>query len=308
MSETAATQLNRIVQMIAELSRREREGLPSLRLAEVAERMGVSEKQIEKDIRTLTAVGEDADHEWVGSLSVLQEGDQIALSSRGTFQRPVRLTPDELLAIQIGLAGEDGTQPLSRELAHLVEAARQPVAAQVSAAQHAGADESRVVDLARAAAAQRRCLEIVYAGAKGEPGRRIIEVHGITGYQGRYYLRSWCRAADGERIFRADRVLDARLLPDTFDGRPLPDHDGVFAAPPESREAVRVRFHPAIARWVAEEHPHAEHERDGAVVVTYEVTEPAWLARTVLGYGEHAEVIDPPAYRRLMRLLTGGEA
>ena len=300
MSETATGQLNRIVQMIAELSRREREGMPPLRLGDVAARMGVSEQQIEKDIRTLTSVGEDAEHDWISSLSVVQEGDEIALSSQGPFRRPVRLTPDELLAIQIGLLSEDGGADLSARLAALLETRREGADA-VHAAPHAGASEARIVDLARLAAQQHRLLELVYTGGRGgEPSRRVVEVHGVLGSEGKFYLRCWCRDADGERTFRADRVLEARLLEQSFAPRQVP-LDVVFTAAADQLEEVRVRFHPDIARWVAEEHPGAARDDDGGIVVRYQVSEPAWLVRTVLGYGEHAEVLDPPEYRRMLR-------
>ncbi len=42
---TAALQVNRIVTMVSDLSRRERTGEPDVALAELAERLGVSEAE-----------------------------------------------------------------------------------------------------------------------------------------------------------------------------------------------------------------------------------------------------------------------
>lgn len=303
MTDTAPQQLNRMIQMVAELSRRERDGQELVAISEVAQHLGVSRAQVERDIRTLTMVGDDPEHDWLGSLSVIQEGDHIALSSRGHYQRPVRLTPDELLAIQAGLSDDEDGQALSSALAAMLDMPQGP---SVSGVEVAGPDEARVVDMARAAAAESQCMEIVYAGgSRGGPERRVIEVHDVVAARGRFYLIAWCRARNAQRHFRADRVLEAKLLREVFERRgefPLFDHpDQVFNAPAEVREQVRVRFTPAVARWVMEEFPDAREGRDGSAEVTYEVGEPAWLVRTVLGYGADAEVVEPPAYRRLLR-------
>lgn len=301
MTDTADRQLGRIIQLVAELSRREREGEPPLRLAEVAALFGVAPADVERDIRTLTTVSDAADHDWLGSLSVLQEGDQIALSSRGHFRRPVRLTPEEALAIQVGLAEDGAETPLAAELAALLSAGEAD-AARWRTAESRGPDEARTVDIARQAAGERRCLELLYAGSGRAPARRTIEVHQVLSAGGRFYLVAWCRAANGKRHFRADRVLEAKLLDETFTRRPeMREPRKLFEAPPESRETVTVRFAAGIARWIAEQHPDATREADGRVSVRYDVSDPAWLMRTVLQYGPEAEVLDPPAYRALMR-------
>ena len=302
MSDTADRQLNRLVQMVAELSRREQSGAPLVRIAEVAAELGVSIQQIEQDLRTLTAVSDDPEHDWLSSLSVVQEGDEIALSSRGHFRRPIRLTPDELLAIQVGLADEPDGADLSARLAELlgVQADMPPV----SATEWAGPDEGRIIALARQAANEARCLEISYAApGAGEPTRRVIEVEQVLGARGRFYLVSWCRAAGARRHFRADRVLEARLLNERFTPRDWGDDGIVYSK--EGSEPVKVRFHQDIARWIAEEHPRASRDRQGGVTVSYEVSDPGWLVRTVLGYGEHAEVIEPAEYRSLVRSMVG---
>ena len=308
MSTPAAGQLNRIVQLVAELSRRERNGEQPLSIAEVAASLGASAQDIERDLRTLTSAGDSADQDWLGSLSVFQEGNTVGVSSLGPFRRPIRLTPEELLAIQVGLSMENDGGTLSHELAALLELPDGGADA-VSAAQATGPDEGRVVDLARRAARERRCLEILYSGARaGEPIRRTIEVHQVMGDGGHWYLVAWCRNANAPRRFRAERVLEARLLDEPFVPRPeLSESEAgheVFAASEDAQREVVVRFTPAIARWLFEDHPSAERDAQGGVTVRYAVAEPAWLLRTVLQYGAEAEVVAPPEYRALMRTAT----
>jgi len=303
MSDAAATQLNRIVQLVAELSRREREGRGFATLAELASRFGVPAAQIERDVRTLTVVKDDPDHEWLSSLLVLQEGDRIALESRGHFRRPVRLTPDEAAAIQIGLAMDRRGGPLSDDLAALLEAGS-GAAETWHALESVGPGAAAVADIAARAATARRCLELEYAGSDGTLTTRVVDVHRVVEFEGRGYLIAWCRLSGGRRHFRADRVLRATILDETFSVRgelAAADPDGVFRPPAEALDKVRVRFSPAVARWLTERYPDAEREESGSVVVTYEVGDVHWLVRTVLQYGPEAEVLGPAPYREAVR-------
>lgn len=317
MSETAALQVNRLVQLVAELSRSaddDGEGVP---IGDVAERLGVSATQVERDIRTLTAVSDNPDGAWLQSLSIWQEGDRVSATSLGPYRRPLRFTPMELLAIQIGLAWEmeggagsagQGGAPLAAEFAKLLtDAAAEP--AQVSIMPISGEGEQDVVELAQRAAAEHRVLTILYAGEGDLAGAgRSVEPHQVAYADGHWYVVAWCRKSQGWRHFRADRVIDAALEEDRFAPRAgfhaLETPAEVFrkdAAP----VPVRVRFSPAVARWLAERYPEGRALADGGLEVEFQVLDPHWLARHILQYGSDAEVIEPPAVRALMKRVLG---
>src|SRR5262245_10078442 len=156
-------QLNRIVSLVAELTRREREGLGSVALTDLANRLETTPNQIESDIRTLTLLGDDPDAEWLLSLRVWQEGDRVMIHSGGPYQRPIRFTGEELMAIQLGLADavESGGR-LSLELGELLASAER--------ATHALAGRGRVSpafgNLLRAAIDDRRKVAIRYTGER----------------------------------------------------------------------------------------------------------------------------------------------
>ena len=105
-------------------------------------------------------------------------------------------------------------------------------------------------------------------------------------------------------------MLDASLEEETF--TPRADHHDI-AAPAETfrKEStpvpVRVRFTPAVARWLAERYPDARPLVGGGLEVEFQVLEPHWLVRHILQYGADAEVIEPPAIRALMqKVLAAG--
>jgi proteasome accessory factor C len=302
MSETAATQLNRIVTLVAELTRRAAAGAPALTLAEVAADQDTAADQIQRDIRVLTQASDEPDAEWLQSLSIWQEGDRLSLSSRGPFRRPIRFTGDEVLALQAALATEEGAASrLSRELAGVVQGGV-PAGGAFAVAPGAGAGEAEVADLARRAMDERRVLSILYARERDRAGTaRSIEPHQVVFAEGRVYIVAWCRKSGGWRNFRADRVIDALLEKETFAPRedfvPFVEGEAVFRAEPDAVDEVTVRFSPEIARWLEERYPAANRQTDGSAVVTFKVADPGWLVRHVLQYGPEAEVLAPAEYR-----------
>jgi proteasome accessory factor C len=309
MSETASTQLNRIVTVVAELSRREAAGAPALTLAEVAAGQGTTAEQIQRDVRSLTQASDEPEAEWLQSLSIWQEGDRLSVSSRGPFRRPIRFTGDELLALQVGLATEEGEEcRLSKELADVVRAGAPAGAGDPTVAMRlaSGAGEAAVADLARRAIEHGRVLSILYAGERDRAGTaRSIEPHQVIFAEGRVYIVAWCRKSAGWRNFRADRVIDAIPELDHFRVRPdfvpFAEGEAVFRAEPDAVDDVTVKFGPAIARWLEERYPGANRLKDGSAVVTFQVADPGWLVRHVLQYGPDAEVLAPAEYREAVR-------
>jgi len=298
LSESAVTQTGRIVSMVAELTQRADRGEADMTVDEIARRFDTTPAQVRHDVVALTAASEDAQTDWLSSITIEQEGDRLSVTSRGPFRRPVRLTSAELTAIQIGLAMEsDPPPPMARALADLLGDTPAPA---IRALPQGSDREARVLDLARRALDERLTLQVKYAGARDRVGvDRIIEPHEVVYEDGNYYLIAFCRKADDWRRFRADRVLDAALGADRFEPRDPPP-PVLFAH--QEPDPVQVRFAPAIARWIRERYPDAREDGDGSVVVTYQVADPQWLVRTVLQYGADAEVVGPEEYRTVMRM------
>lgn len=293
--------------LVAELSRRARAGEPAATVAQLAAEFRVTPDQIRRDVRMLTDAHDEPDGDWLSSVTVIHEGDTLEIVSAGPFQRPIRLTAEELMAIQIGLAGEgDGAVALSAELGSLVDAGTEPP---VHVAPGAGETEQQVVHLALDAIDTRRLLALRYAGERDRAGsNRVVEPHDVVYANGRHYVIAWCRAASGWRHFRADRVLDAALERGHFtwrDDRRAPTGPGDVFRVVDEPDEVTVRFAAGIARWLAERHPDARRQPDGSVLVTFRVSEPRWLVRHVLHYGPEAEVMEPPEYRDMLRRATG---
>lgn len=299
-------QLNRIVGLVADLSRAERDGRQAITLGELAERLDVSTQQLAADLRVLTLLGETPGAEWLLSLRVWQEGDHLAVSSAGPFRRPIRFLPEELLAIQLGLAGLDHQAAALREgLAMLL----QHPSGQAGWSSNGG--EGDVALFTRAVEEHFR-VRVEYAGLDAwDSSERIIQPHQVVSAEGKTYVVAWCERAAGWRRFRLDRMLDAGLIDGHFTPRadfaPVTGPDDLFLEPEDGVDDVRVRFSPRVSRWIRERHPEGTTLPDGSYLVTYRVASEDWLVRQVLQYGEDAVVEAPAYYRRLVQQRVAEE-
>jgi predicted DNA-binding transcriptional regulator YafY len=301
---TASDQLSRIVQLVAELSRAESRGAGPPTLETLARSFGVTPADIAADIRTLTLLGEHSDADWLLSLSAWQQEGRVGVSSAGPFRRPVRLTPEELLALRVALATEPGGEVVAGKLG----AAGQ----RGGGAGHPAIPPSRhPADLLTNAIAEQRAVELRYAGeGERDAATWLLHPHQLVDYRDRTYLIAWAPQPAAWRHFRLDRILEARPTDDRFaprdDFAPVRNPADLFRAPDDAVDQVVVRFSPGVARWVRERYAGCRDLPDGGVEVGFRASSPDWLVRRVLEYGPDAEVVEPAAYREAVRRAVMG--
>ena len=293
---TATEQFARIVSLVAELSRRERRGEDAPAIHDLAERHGVTDRDIADDIRTLTVLGDRAhEAEWLLSIRIWQQEDRVSITSEGPFRRPVRLSPEEALAVQMALALDADGAGLATRLTNLWNG--ETVTASVK-----GKREESPADLVRMAIRDHAVLEIEYAGeARREVRTRCIQPHQMVESGVRTYVVAWTEDVGAWRHFRLDRILSASMTDRRFEPRsdfePMEQPRDSFR-PRSATERVAVRFSPEAAPWITEFYPGHESLPDGSVLVHFDASSPEWLVRRILEFGSDAEVIGPEDYRR----------
>lgn len=81
----------------------------------------------------------------------------------------------------------------------------------------------------RRAARERRRLFLSYADGSGAPSSRVVWPLGLFWWGDRWSVGAWCELREGFRVFRLDRVVDARVLDDRFPDEPERSLGAFFA-------------------------------------------------------------------------------
>src|SRR5262249_22188386 len=240
------------------------------------------------------------------------DGDRVTITYDAGIDRPLRLTPDEALALVVALRmlaempGIDGRDAIERALAK-IEAAAGDIADAPVAVRIPG-DTDRLASI-RDAVERRRAMRITYYTAtRDETSDRVIDPMRVLVVEGRAYVEAWCRQAEAVRLFRVDRIdgfteLDEpATLPRQARSNDL--RSGVFQASPD-QPLVTLPVS-RDARWINEYYPcesvidtDAEQWR-----VTLRASDLLWARRLVLGLGSNVVVLDPPELAEAVREET----
>src|SRR6266576_1696840 len=299
MPDTSVTQAPRLIELIAWLSQGDSGATITYKAA--ARKFGVSEAQIRNDLDVLVHLS-DEHKDFLASVRVAIVADGFTVVSRGPFRRPIQFSAEEGLALLLGLGAVQG----GRGVAAKFKKGTETIESAYAIGSAPSADLDGVLAVARTARDEKRKLELLYCGSAGEPSRRIAHVHQIVENAGRWYVIAWCEKVQDFRRYRAERILEVRLLPQDFRPqvlfKPIQDPKELLSA--DGTVPAQVAFSKKIVRWLKEKYPNGREQSDGRYVVTFQVADPAWFVREVLQYGAEAQVLAPEGLREAVRRMV----
>ncbi len=273
---------------------------PGIPVTEAAAGLSISVRQLNEDLELLWVCGLPG-YGPGDLIDMALDGDRITITYDAGIDRPLRLNPDEALALVVALRmlaetpGTGSRDAIERALAKIESAAGDLADAPVAVG--APADDERL-DAVRAAAEGGHALQITYyTAARDETSERVVDPMRVLMVGGRAYLEAWCRRAEGTRMFRVDRIdgfteLDEPAAPPP-DARPHDLTGGVFHPTPDL-PLVTLRVGRG-GRWITEYYPVESVRRDGDEwVVEMRVTDLGWAQRLLLGLGPEVTVAGPP--------------
>jgi proteasome accessory factor C len=277
---------------------------PGTPIPQIAAEFDVSAEQMQRDIELIWMCGLPG-HSPGDLMDVVWEGDRVTLSNAEVIAKPLRLTPQEGLALVAALRALSGvpglveTAAIDRALAKLEAAFGSAVSSErVVAAGHVEIDAA-VMTAAKDALARGRRLHLRYwVPARDEETERDVDPVRLFTGDGATYLSGWCLQVDAMRTFRLDRVLAATMLEDAAqphdDTRRSSPDDRVFIPDPGD-PLVTLELDPAV-RWVADYYPCEEvvERGDGGLVVRLRTRDDNWVRRLALGLAGYGRVVDPP--------------
>jgi predicted DNA-binding transcriptional regulator YafY len=219
--------------------------------SELAERLGVSDRTLRRDVDRLRSLGYPVD-----ATPGVAGGYRLAA---GTHMPPLLLDDEEAVAIAVGLraaaeAAVTGIEETSvRAMAKLEQVLPDRLRRRVVAVHGTvvplrwGPGRGPEVDPAALAVLGQACrdheeVRFEYQRRDGESSRRLVEPHQLVSAGRRWYLVAWDVRRGDWRTFRLDRLTEARLAGGRFTAREIPGGDAAaFVARSLSTMPTRYR-------------------------------------------------------------------
>jgi proteasome accessory factor C len=287
---------------------------PRITYAEAASDLGVSEKQLRDDLNQLWLCGLPG--YGPGDLIDFEfSGDTIEVTFTAGIDHPLRLTSPEATGVLVALRA-------LADVPGMVDpaAARSAIAKIESAAGMAGhgagmpvaaVDEPAPIESEAAAAVRAgvrdgHALAIEYYSASHDMlSSRVVDPIRVVLVADHSYLEAWCRSAEGVRLFRFDRIVDARVL----DEPSSPPQPAVQAGPDTSLFDADPSLPSAkllidrSASWMFDYYPLREVRElpDGTLEAEMTYASDDWMARFVLGFGSAVRVLEPASLAQRVR-------
>jgi proteasome accessory factor C len=329
MSTVARDRIRRCLAMVPLIRAR-----PGIRIPELASIFGVRDEEIWSDITevlTLCGVPPYLPHNY---LVFALHGDRVSIRFAEHLARPVHLTLQEALAIDLALRSVSGGRPpafgdaaprLRRKLRDLL-GGRERLALETFDRSVAGTPPSEVVTgiilkLKEAMSRNRAVRVDYYTASRDTVSTRRLAPYGLIDHLGFWYviardLERHPEAGSGRAFpFRVDRLRDVEILgdceyevPDDFTTESF-RRDAMWTEGPDDIE-VEVRFAASSAARVREEAERRDLRElaGGEVVRTFRIQRerPRWLYTHVARYGAEAEILSPREVRRGMAQFLDG--
>ncbi len=301
---------------------------PGIRIPELASIFGVRDAEIWEDITevlTMCGVPPYLPHNY---LVFAIHGDSVSIRFAEHLSRPVHLTLQEALAIDLALrsvsggrlpAFGDAAPRLRRKLRELLggpdRAALDTFDRHVAGTPPSDLVTETICLLKEAMGRNIAVRAVYYTASRDDVTERTIEPYGLIDHRGHWYVIAHDRLRDRMVSFRVDRLRSAVLLPD--EEYEVPDdftaeqfrRDDLYT-PQADDLAVKVRFEQSLAARMREETDRKSLQElpDGRVVKTFRMApgRPRWLYTHVARYGPQAEILSPPEIRAGMAAFLDG--
>lgn len=286
-------------------------------IRELAQESGVSEKTIRRDLQTFAKVGfqlqEEKQAHGRKAWKLVVSGDTPSLS----------FNIDEALALYLGrrfldplagtYVGDAAQRAFVKIKSCLGSAATRYVEKMAGNLCHRviGASDysqkSELIDRLMQGIEERHQVYLTYRSLQAtEPVSYHVYPYGLAYFRGSLYLVAHAPDHEEVRHYKVDRIEDVAIedlpftRPDDFDlASHLAGAFGVFQG--QGDVTVRIRFAPAVARYVAESRWHASQQlapqRDGSLLAQFRLSHTEEIKRWIMSFGSNAEVLEPAQLR-----------
>lgn len=238
------------------------------------------------------------------------------------FLPAYELTKNEILAFFIGeelfrrYLGTSFEQPLRVALDKIVQYLPENVSydaqAEISTFAFTGGttidvDPLLLLDLHEAINLKNQVEILYYSASSGKSDKRIVDPYHLHNVRGDWYLIAFCHKRKQVRDFLMGRIKECKILASNFQTKgdfSINEYlsKGFFAERGDKLIDIVIRFDEYQARWIRDRqwHPSQEIEElsSGELILRLKVGGIQEVKRWIMGYGPHAEVLEPESLRQ----------
>lgn len=284
---------------------------PRVTRAEAAEDLGVSLEQLDADLKQLWVCGLPGG--FGGDLIDFDfSGDTVEVIFSAGVDKPLRLTSPEATVVLMALRaladipGAVDPEAARSAIAKIETAAGIAARGSGAAVDEPAAAESQATAAVRSAVRDNCAVAIDYYAASHDAlSSRVVDPIRIVVIGDHSYLEAWSREAEGVRLFRFDRIVDAQVLDE-----PAAPPEAALAAPPDTSlfdadptlPSATLELAPSAA-WMFEYYPMRllRELPDGYCEAAMTYASDDWMTRLVLGLGPAVRVLAPEALAQRVR-------
>jgi proteasome accessory factor C len=281
-------------------------------IEQLAKDFNIAPKEILKDLNLLFVCGLPG-YTPLELIDLSFETGFVSVIDPQSLDRPRKLSRRELIALILSLDGLSLSRPVGDQLGFEIELLRQKISAVMAdgdiafASNQGSSQRSPFLETIEMALVKHLLLEFIYLSAnKDEKRTRLVQPSYLYFENGQIYLHGHCFESQGERTFRLDRITAARVLTQSESnllslGRSEPAPPLDFADSPIILEIT------ATARNFLEENAtilRVQTTNATGTTAEISITDPEWLIRTCLGYGDAVRILAPEALRLILEERT----
>ena len=221
-------------------------------------------------------------------------GEELFRRYLGTpFETPLRLALDKI------------KQQLPEHVSY--DAQKETAAFTFSGGGRAIADPELLLELNEAIRSKHSVEMEYYSASSGQTNTRVVDPYCLNNIHGDWYLIAYCHNRCEPRDFLTSRIKSHKRLPAPFEVAASFSLDsyietGFLAERTTQPENIVIKFDEYQARWIRERQWHLSQQIEelpsGELILRLRVGGIAEVQRWVMGYGSHAEVLQPESLRR----------
>ncbi|WP_435165889.1 helix-turn-helix transcriptional regulator [Paenibacillus glycanilyticus] len=158
----------------------------------------------------------------------------------------------------------------------------------------------------------RQLVQFHYTNAKDERQDRVVEPVSLLFKYGAWYLYGYCRSRDDYRVFKLTRMSELLTLPEGFQREHnIHTEDVLTGGGGQEQEQIShaiIHFTGGSLARVLDEFylDEKQFNDDGTLTLTItQAIDTDWLIEKLLGFGEDALVLEPPALRQRIKEKIG---